>query len=63
MAATNDTSNADRNQKWYDPDIEDVNPQIRHLLEAYSKVPSSDAVKYVNKIVRSLDSTCSTSYF
>jgi SAM-dependent methyltransferase len=51
MAATNDASNADRHQKWYDPDIEDVNPQIRHLLEAYSKVPSSDVVKHVNEIV------------
>ncbi|CAI7596735.1 unnamed protein product [Penicillium manginii] len=43
----------DRHQKWYDPDIEHVNPQIRHLLEAYSKVPSSDVVKHVNKIVGS----------
>lgn len=58
MAATNDTSNADRHQKWYDPDIEDVNPQIRHLLEAYSKVPSSDVVKHVNEIVRLYELNC-----
>lgn len=50
MAATND-GNTDRHQQWYDPDLEEVNPQIRLLLESYSKVPSSEVVKHVNKIV------------
>lgn len=50
MAATND-GNKDRHQQWYDPDLEEVNPQIRYLLENYSKIPSGDVVKHVNKIV------------
>ncbi|KAJ5247766.1 hypothetical protein N7468_002749 [Penicillium chermesinum] len=49
MAATND-GNKDRHQQWYDPDLEEVNPEIRSLLENYSKVPPADVVKHVNKI-------------
>ncbi|KAJ5092093.1 hypothetical protein NUU61_006963 [Penicillium alfredii] len=49
MAATND-GHATRHQQWYDPDLEQVNPQIRHLLEKYSQVPSGDVVKHVNAI-------------
>ncbi|KAJ5128112.1 hypothetical protein N7448_008891 [Penicillium atrosanguineum] len=49
MAAIND-SDAERYQKWYDPDLEEVNPQIRHLLETYSNIRPADVVSHVNKI-------------
>lgn len=51
MAAENDESNTKRQQKWYEPDLDEVNPQIRHLLEDYSKIPSLDVVDHVNEIV------------
>jgi hypothetical protein len=50
MAATYD-SDTERYRKWYDPDLEEVNSQIRYLLELYSKVPPGDVVSHVNKIV------------
>ncbi|KAJ5083211.1 hypothetical protein N7456_012638 [Penicillium angulare] len=49
MAANHD-GNAARHQEWYDMDIEEVNLEIRHLLENYSKVPPTEVVKHVNKI-------------
>ncbi|KAJ5899970.1 hypothetical protein N7495_004714 [Penicillium taxi] len=49
MAATND-GNTDRHQQWYDPDLNEVNPEIRNLLENYSKVSPSEVVKHVNDI-------------
>lgn len=49
MAANND-GNTTRHHQWYDPDIEDVNPEIRELLENYSKIPSTEVVKHVNEI-------------
>ena len=52
MAANND-GNVTRHQQWYDPDLEDVNPEIRHLLENYSKIPSNEVVSHVNEIVSS----------
>lgn len=51
MAATNDPGNADRQQKWFDPDLTEVNPHIRHLLEAYSIIAPKDVVGHVNHIV------------
>lgn len=50
MAATND-SDTEHYRKWYDPDLEEVNSQIRYLLELYSKVPPGEVVSHVNKIV------------
>ncbi|KAJ5591280.1 hypothetical protein N7450_005252 [Penicillium hetheringtonii] len=50
MAAKNNESNTKRQQKWYEPDLDEVNPQIRHLLEDYSKIPSLDVVDHVNEI-------------
>ncbi|KAJ5547924.1 hypothetical protein N7513_005158 [Penicillium frequentans] len=49
MAANND-GNATRHQQWYDPDMEEVNPEIRDLLEKYSNIPSTEVVKHVNEI-------------
>lgn len=51
MAATQDAENAERYQQWYDPDVTEVNPHIRHLLEAYSLVVPKDVVNHVNHIV------------
>lgn len=50
VAVVND-SDGERYRKWYDPDLEEVNPQIRRLLEVYSKVLPTDIVKHVNDIV------------
>ncbi|KAL8782960.1 MAG: hypothetical protein Q9213_004967 [Squamulea squamosa] len=49
MAANKDTSLPERN-KWYQDDLTEVNEPIRNLLENYSKVPSDEVVKHVNKI-------------
>jgi len=49
MAARND-SDAERYRKWYDPDLEEANPQMRHLLEKYAKVPPADVVSHTNNI-------------
>ena len=51
MAATNETSLSERNKGWYQEDLTEVNEPIRKLLESYSKVPSNEVVKHVNKIV------------
>ena len=51
MAATNETSLSERNKGWYQEDLTEVNEPIRKLLESYSKVPSGEVVKHVNKIV------------
>lgn len=51
MAATNDDRNTERHQKWYEPDLDEVNPQIRHLLENYSKISPLHVVNHVNEIV------------
>ena len=51
MAATNDTSLPERNRKWYQDDVTEVNEPIRKLLETYSKIPSDEVVKHVNQIV------------
>ncbi|XXG99235.1 High-affinity nicotinic acid transporter [Hypoxylon texense] len=50
MAATNETSNPERNRGWYQEDLIEVNAPIRNLLENYSHVPSSEVVKHVNDI-------------
>ncbi|KAJ5525833.1 hypothetical protein N7494_012483 [Penicillium frequentans] len=49
MAANND-GNATRHQQWYDPDKEEVNPEISDLLEKYSNIPSTKVVKHVDEI-------------
>ncbi|KAJ5720177.1 hypothetical protein N7493_007055 [Penicillium malachiteum] len=54
MAAYND-GNTSRHKEWYDPDLQDVNPEIRYLLENYSKIPAAKVVDHVNEIV---SSTC-----
>lgn len=51
MAATNETSHPDRNQGWYQEDLETINEPMRNLLEKYSKVSNGDIVKHVNNIV------------
>jgi hypothetical protein len=51
MAANHETSFPERNRGWYQEDLTEVNKPIRRLLEDYSKVPSADVVKHVNKIV------------
>ena len=51
MAANKETSFAERNRGWYQEDLTEVNEPVRKLLENYSKVPSEDVVKHVNKIV------------
>ena len=53
MAAVNDVSNAERHKQWYDDDVTEINPEIRQLLESYSKIPSAEVVKHVNEIVSS----------
>ncbi|KAL8948259.1 MAG: hypothetical protein Q9222_005544 [Ikaeria aurantiellina] len=50
MAATNETSMPERNRRWYQDDLTEVNEPIRKLLENYSKVPNSEVVKHVNSI-------------
>ncbi|KAJ5731789.1 uncharacterized protein N7483_006297 [Penicillium malachiteum] len=49
MAAYND-GNTSRHKEWYDPDIQAVNPEIRYLLEEYSKIPAAKVVDHVNEI-------------
>ena len=51
MAATNDTSLPERNKGWYQEDLTEVNEPIRSFLKSYSKVPSGEVGKHVNKIV------------
>lgn len=51
MAATHETSHPERNQGWYQEDVEHINEPMRRLLEEYSKIPSEDIVKHVNNIV------------
>lgn len=51
MAATNETSLSERNSGWYQDELTEVNEPIRKLLENYSKVPASEVVKHVNRIV------------
>ena len=51
MAANNDTSLPERNRGWYQDDLTEVNEPIRRLLEDYSKIPSGEVVKHVNKVV------------
>ncbi|KAL8775338.1 MAG: hypothetical protein Q9209_000345 [Squamulea sp. 1 TL-2023] len=50
MAANNDTSLPERNRKWYQDDLTEVNEPMRKLLESYAKVPSDEVVKHVNRI-------------
>ncbi|MCJ1445224.1 MAG: hypothetical protein MMC23_005729 [Stictis urceolatum] len=50
MAAVNDVSSAERHKQWYDDDVTEINPEIRQLLESYSKIPSAEVVKHVNEI-------------
>jgi hypothetical protein len=52
MAATHAISKPTRHNQWYDEDLTEVNPQIRSLLETYSKVPPERVVPHVNAIVR-----------
>ena len=51
MAANHDTTLPERNRKWYQEDLSEVNGPIRELLESYSKIPSEEVVKHVNTIV------------
>ena len=51
MAATNDATDAERNNKWYEEDRTEVNEPMRNLLENYAKVPSEDVVRHVNNVV------------
>ena len=51
MAANSDASLPEQNKGWYQEDLTEVNEPIRKLLESYSKVPSGEVVKHVNKIV------------
>ncbi|KAK7957954.1 hypothetical protein PG988_012802 [Apiospora saccharicola] len=44
MAATNATSNPERNRGWYKEDVTEINAPMRELLEEYSKIPSNEAV-------------------
>ncbi|KAK8060673.1 hypothetical protein PG996_010603 [Apiospora saccharicola] len=46
MAATNATSNPERNRGWYKEDVTEINAPMRELLEEYSKIPSNEAVTY-----------------
>lgn len=51
MADNGDSASQERRKGWYRDDITEVNEPIRKLLEEYSKVPGSEVVKHVNKIV------------
>ncbi|KAI1814028.1 hypothetical protein GGS20DRAFT_550275 [Poronia punctata] len=50
MAATNETSNPERNRGWFQDQLSEVNEPIRKLLEGYSRIPSSEIVEHVNRI-------------
>ncbi|KAK8128784.1 hypothetical protein PG984_009892 [Apiospora sp. TS-2023a] len=50
MAATNETSNPERNRGWYKEDVTEINAPMHELLEKYSKVPSNEVVTHVNNI-------------
>ncbi|KAK7996667.1 hypothetical protein PG989_004707 [Apiospora arundinis] len=50
MAATNETSNPERNRGWYKEDLTEINAPMRELLESYSKIPSDEVVGHVNAI-------------
>ncbi|KAJ5389551.1 uncharacterized protein N7496_000619 [Penicillium cataractarum] len=35
---------------WYEPELQDVEPEARQLLEKYSKIPSDEVVQHVNNM-------------
>jgi hypothetical protein len=41
----------DKNVGWFQPELEDVNPQARTILETYCKLPSDEVVPHVLRIV------------
>lgn len=51
MAATHETSFPERNRGWFQDQLAEVNQPIRELLQGYSKIPHSDVVDHVNRIV------------
>ncbi|KAK6949322.1 hypothetical protein Daesc_009397 [Daldinia eschscholtzii] len=50
MTEIYDVSSFERNRKWYQEDLAQVNEPIRRLLDEYSRVPSSEVVKHVKGI-------------
>jgi hypothetical protein len=36
---------------WYEPELTEVEPQARELLEEYSHIPSDEVVQHVNSLV------------
>lgn len=36
---------------WYEPELNEVEPQARDLLENYSHIPSDEVVQHVNSLV------------
>jgi hypothetical protein len=36
---------------WYEPELNEVKPEARELLEEYSNIPSNEVVQHVNSLV------------
>ena len=36
---------------WYEPELTDVEPEARQLLEKYSNIPSDKVIQHVNNMV------------
>lgn len=36
---------------WYEPELTEVEPEARELLEKYSNIPSERVVQHVNSLV------------
>jgi hypothetical protein len=37
---------------WYEPELTEVQPKAREILENYSNIPPDEVVQHVNKLVR-----------
>ena len=37
--------------KWYSADPPDIKPEVREVLETYSKIPSDEVVAHVTRVV------------
>ncbi|KAI1173285.1 hypothetical protein F4777DRAFT_455776 [Nemania sp. FL0916] len=48
MAATSNTSSAERTQGWYQKQLTEFDGPFRELLESYSNIPPSEVVAHVN---------------